>query len=96
MVKLAGVDILTMQGRFHYYEAYDMKQVTFPIRVLKALGIETLILSNAAGGVNPEFKIGDLMLITDHTNPFPDHPFRVANDNRLGLRFPHMGTAYPP
>lgn len=94
--KLGGKDILAMQGRFHYYEGYNMQQVTFPIRVMKALGIETLYVSNAAGGMNDAFHIGDLMLISDHINLFPEHPLRGRNDNRLGPRFPDMSEAYSP
>ena len=72
--KLGGKDILAMKGRFHYYEGYDMKQVTFPIRVMKLLGIEILFVSNASGGVNPAYEIGDLMVIKDHLNMFPETP----------------------
>ena len=72
--RLGNKRVMAMQGRFHYYEGYDMKQVTFPVRVMKALGIKTLFVSNAAGGMNPEFMIGDIMLITDHINLFPEHP----------------------
>lgn len=86
--------ILAMQGRFHYYEGYTMKEATFPVRVMKALGVNTLFVSNAAGGMNPDFKIGDLMIITDHINLFPDHPLRGSNYNELGPRFPGMGHAY--
>lgn len=86
--------ILAMQGRFHYYEGYTMKEATFPVRVMKALGVNTLFVSNAAGGMNPDFKIGDLMIITDHINLFPDHPLRGRNYNELGPRFPGMGHAY--
>lgn len=92
--KLGGVDVLAMQGRFHYYEGYDMKQVTFPVRVMKALGIENLLVSNASGGMNPDFEIGDLMIITDHINVFPEHPLRGKNFNELGTRFPDMSQAY--
>ncbi len=92
--KLGGVDVLCMQGRFHYYEGYDMKQVTFPVRVMKAVGIETLLVSNAAGGMNPDFEIGDLMIIRDHINVFPEHPLRGKNDPAMGPRFPDMSEAY--
>lgn len=92
--KIGGKDILAMQGRFHYYEGYDMKQVTFPIRVFKALGIEYLFVSNAAGGMNGSFDIGDIMLITDHINLFPEHPLRGKNESSLGTRFPDMSEAY--
>lgn len=92
--KLGGKDILAMQGRFHYYEGYDMKQVTFPIRVFQALGIKYLFVSNAAGGMNGSFEIGDIMLIEDHINLFPEHPLRGKNDEQLGIRFPDMSEAY--
>ncbi len=92
--KLGGIDVLAMQGRFHYYEGYDMKAVTFPVRVMKALGIENLLVSNASGGMNPDFEIGDLMIITDHINVFPEHPLRGKNFNELGPRFPDMSDAY--
>ena len=86
--------IMAMQGRFHYYEGYDMKQVTFPIRVMKQLGIEKLIVSNASGGVNPSFKVGDIMLIKDHVNMMPEHPLRGHNDERFGPRFVNMSEPY--
>lgn len=92
--KLGGVDVLAMQGRFHYYEGYDMHQVTFPVRVMKMLGIETLFVSNAAGGMNPNFEIGELMIINDHINLFPEHPLRGKNYNELGPRFPDMHEVY--
>lgn len=92
--KLGDVDVLAMQGRFHYYEGYDMKEVTFPVRVMKALGVENLLVSNAAGGMNPDFEIGDLMIITDHINVFPEHPLRGKNYKELGTRFPDMSNAY--
>jgi purine-nucleoside phosphorylase len=91
---LGGKKIVAMQGRFHYYEGYSMKQVTFPIRVFKALGIEYLFVSNAAGGMNPSFDIGDIMLIEDHINMFPEHPLHGKNHNELGTRFPDMSEAY--
>ena len=86
--------VMAMQGRFHFYEGYNMQQVTFPVRVMKALGIRTLFVSNAAGGMNPDFKIGDIMIITDHINLFPEHPLRGKNYDELGPRFPDMGEAY--
>ena len=91
--RLGGKDVLAMQGRFHYYEGYDMKQVTFPIRVMYELGIKTLFVSNAAGGMNPDFEIGDIMLIRDHINLFPEHPLRGKNFP-TGPRFPDMSQAY--
>jgi purine-nucleoside phosphorylase len=92
--KLGDKQVLVMSGRFHYYEGYDMQQLTFPVRVMKALGIENLIISNAAGGMNPHFNIGDLMIIKDHINLFPEHPLRGPNDERLGPRFPDMSKPY--
>lgn len=92
--KMGGKNVVMMAGRFHYYEGYDMEQVTFPIRVMRALGVNTLIVSNAAGGMNPNFKIGELMLIKDHINLFPEHPLRGPNDERLGTRFPDMSETY--
>ena len=85
---------MAMQGRFHYYEGYDMKQVTFPVRVMQNLGIKTLFVSNAAGGMNKEFKVGDIMIITDHINLFPENPLRGKNYDELGPRFPAMTEAY--
>ena len=91
--ELGGKDILAMQGRFHYYEGYSMKEVTFPIRVMHELGIKTLFISNAGGGMNPDFEIGDLMIITDHINFFPEHPLHGPN-LPTGPRFPDMSEAY--
>ncbi len=84
---------MAMEGRFHFYEGYNMKEVTFPERVMYELGIETLFVSNASGGMNPEFHIGDLMIITDHINFFPEHPLRGKN-MPTGPRFPDMHEAY--
>jgi purine-nucleoside phosphorylase len=91
--KLGGKDILAMQGRFHYYEGYSMQEVTFPVRVMYEIGIRNLFVSNAAGGMNPAFSIGDLMIITDHINALPDNPLRGRNIP-TGPRFPSMHEAY--
>ncbi|MDE6160400.1 MAG: purine-nucleoside phosphorylase [Muribaculaceae bacterium] len=91
---LGGKRVMAMQGRFHYYEGYDMKQVTFPVRVMRALGVETLFVSNAAGGMNKEFKVGDVMVICDQINLFPENPLRGKNYNELGPRFPAMTEPY--
>ncbi len=94
--KLGGKNVVAMQGRFHYYEGYGMKEVTFPVRVIKFLGVKNLIVSNAAGGLNPHFSQGDLMIITDHINFFPEHPLRGKNLNEFGVRFPDMSKVYYP
>jgi purine-nucleoside phosphorylase len=86
--------VVAMQGRFHYYEGYDMKQVTFPVRVMKILGVTKLIVSNASGGVNPNYKIGSVILIKDHINMMPEHPLRGKNDERFGPRFLNMSEPY--
>jgi purine-nucleoside phosphorylase len=91
---LKGKKVVCMQGRFHFYEGYSMKQIAFPVRVMKALGMETLIVSNAAGGMNPNFKAGDIMLIKDHINFFPGNPLIGPNDNAWGDRFPDMYETY--
>ena len=91
--KLGKKEVMAMQGRFHFYEGYSMKEVTFPIRVMRELGIKTLFVSNAAGGMNPDFIIGDLMIINDHINFFPEHPLRGKNIP-YGDRFPDMSKAY--
>ena len=91
--KLGGKDIVAMEGRFHFYEGYSMKEVTFPERIMYELGIKTLFVSNASGGMNPSFKIGDLMIINDHINFFPEHPLHGPNFP-TGPRFPDMHEAY--
>lgn len=92
--RLGGKPVLAMQGRFHYYEGYKMTEVTFPVRVFQALGVKYLFVSNAAGGINNSFEIGDIMLIEDHINLFPEHPLRGRNYKELGTRFPDMSNAY--
>ncbi|SDL81482.1 purine-nucleoside phosphorylase [Catalinimonas alkaloidigena] len=91
---LAGKPVVAMQGRFHYYEGYSMPQVTFPVRVMKLLGIRVLLISNAAGGLHPDHELSDLMVISDHINLQPDNPLRGPNDTTLGVRFPDMLDAY--
>ena len=91
---LNGKRVIAMQGRFHYYEGYDMKTVTFPVRVFRALGVDTLYVSNAAGGMNKDFRVGDIMTITDQINLFPENPLRGKNYEELGPRFPAMTEAY--
>jgi len=86
--------VVAMQGRFHYYEGYDMKQVTFPVRVMKYLGVTKLVVSNASGGVNPNYKVGSIVLITDHINMMPEHPLRGKNEDRFGPRFVNMSEPY--
>ena len=93
--KLGGKSVVAMQGRFHFYEGYSMHKVTFPVRVMKCLGIKNLIVSSASGGVNPDFEIGDLMILTDHINLIPN-PLIGQNYNELGPRFPDMSQSYSP
>lgn len=92
--KIGNKSVVAMQGRFHFYEGYDMKTVTFPVRVMKYLGVQKLIVSNASGGVNPNYRVGDVVVIKDHINLFPDHPLRGANDERFGPRFVNMSEPY--
>ena len=94
--KLGGKNVVAMQGRFHYYEGYDFKQVTYPIRVMKLLGIEKLFVSNASGGVNPDFIVGEIMILNDHINFFPGNPLIGKNFDELGPRFPDMSEPYCP
>lgn len=91
---LGGKNVVAMQGRFHFYEGYNMQQIVFPVRVMKFLGIQKLFVSNACGGVNPNFKIGDLMIINDHINLFPTNPLIGKNTSELGPRFPDFSEAY--
>nr|WP_320021043.1 purine-nucleoside phosphorylase [uncultured Draconibacterium sp.] len=92
--KLGDKDVLAMQGRFHYYEGYNMKEVTFPVRVMKFVGVKNLFVSNASGGLNPDWRVGEIVLLTDHINFFPEHPLRGKNEEELGPRFPDMSKPY--
>ncbi len=91
---LEDIPVVAMVGRFHYYEGYSMKEVTFPVRVLKLLGIDLLVISNAAGGTNPDYEAGDIVFVRDHINMQPENPLRGPNDERLGIRFPDMLATY--
>ena len=86
--------VVAMQGRFHFYEGYNMQEVTFPVRVMKFLGVEKLIVSNASGGVNKNYHVGDIVIIKDHINMMPEHPLRGKNDERFGPRFVNMSEPY--
>ncbi len=91
---LGGKNVVAMSGRLHYYEGYTMQEVVFPIRVMKALGVSHLFISNASGGMNEEFEVGDLMILRDHIYMQPEHPLRGKNEETLGVRFPNMNDAY--
>ncbi len=92
--KLGGKTVMALKGRFHYYEGYSMKEVTFPVRVMKKLGIQNLFVSNAAGGLHPDYEIGQLMIINDHIDLFPENPLRGKNLDDMGVRFPDMSEPY--
>lgn len=92
--KIGTKNVVAMQGRFHFYEGYDMQEVTFPVRVMKFLGVEKLIVSNASGGVNPNYKVGSIVILKDQINMMPEHPLRGKNDERLGPRFVNMSEPF--
>jgi len=92
--EIEGKKVIAMKGRFHYYEGYDMREVTLPVRVMKHLGVEVLCVSNAAGGLNPDYRIGEVMIINDHIDLFPENPLRGKNMDELGVRFPDMSEPY--
>jgi len=94
--ELGGKQVIAMQGRFHYYEGYNLQEVTFPVRVMKLLGIDRLLVSNASGGFNPGFEVGEIMIMNDHINLFPGNPLIGKNLDELGPRFPDMSVPYDP
>ena len=94
--KLSGKDVVVLEGRFHFYEGYSMKRITFPVRVLRALGAELLVVSNVAGGMNPQYELADLVVLEDHINLMGDNPLIGSNDDQLGPRFPDMSRPYDP
>jgi purine-nucleoside phosphorylase len=94
--KLAGTPVMAMEGRFHFYEGYSMQEITFPVRLMKAMGCDTLVVSCACGGLNPQFATGDILIIEDHINLMGDNPLRGKNDDRLGPRFPDLCHPYDP
>jgi purine-nucleoside phosphorylase len=91
---LAGAQVMVMAGRLHYYEGYSMQQIGFPVRLMKALGVHTVIITNASGGLNALYRAGDIVVVRDHINLLPEHPLRGRNDSRLGLRFPDFSEVY--